>query len=339
MNVPETATDSMPARDAGRRNTLRLLAGLVGAVPDWFDSAKLNAAVHEPRRQRTEPMRWIPYVILHGGCLGVLWVGWSWTAVAVAAVLYFLRMFAITGFYHRFFSHRSFKTSRAAQFLFAIWGNTAAQRGPIWWASHHRQHHAHSDDEEDAHSPVQHGFYWSHMGWLTARDNLAINGCYVRDLLRFPELRFLDRFDMLVPAALAVLLYLLGWMLEMFAPGLRTNGWQMLVWGFFISTVVVFHATCTINSLSHLLGSRPYKTADASRNNLLLALLTMGEGWHNNHHRFPASARQGFFWWEIDLTYYGLKLLQWLGLIWDLKPVPARVLAERRPTDAAQGGA
>jgi stearoyl-CoA desaturase (delta-9 desaturase) len=233
-------------------------------IANWFDSTELNAAACEPRRQRTDPVRWIPYLVLHGGCLGVIWVGWSWVAVLAAIALYFLRLFAIMGFYHRYFSHRSFKTYRWLQFLFGIWGNSAAQRGPIWWASHHRQHHKHSDGEEDAHSPVQHGFYWSHIGWLTARDNLAINERYVRDLLRFPELRFLDRFDMLVPAILALVLFLTGWLLEAFAPGLGTNGWQMLVWGFFISTVVAFHATCTINSLSHLFGTRRFATKDDS---------------------------------------------------------------------------
>ncbi len=267
----------------------------------------------------------------------MLWVGWSWTAVAVATALYFLRMFAITGFYHRYFSHRSFQTSRPIQLFFGIWGNTAVQRGPIWWASQHRQHHAHSDDEEDAHSPGHHGFLWSHLGWLTARDNLAVNDRYVRDLLRFPELRFLDRFDTLVPILLAVSLFLLGWMLETFAPGLGTSRWQMLIWGFFISTTVVLHATCTINSLSHLFGSKRFETGDDSRNNWLLALLTLGEGWHNNHHRYPGSARQGFFWWEIDFTYYGLKLLQWMGLISDLRPVPERVLSERRTPATGEG--
>jgi stearoyl-CoA desaturase (delta-9 desaturase) len=266
-------------------------------------------------------------------------VGWSWIAVVVAIALYFVRMFAVTGFYHRYFSHRSFKTSRAVQFVFGIWANSAVQRGPIWWASQHRQHHAHSDDEDDAHSPSRHGLYWSHIGWLTARDNLATNERYVRDLLKFPELRFLNRFDVLIPVVLAALLFLLGWLLQKLAPSLETSGPQMLVWGFFISTTALFHATCTINSLSHVFGSRRFAVKDTSRNNWLLALLTLGEGWHNNHHRYPASARQGFYWWEIDLTYYGLKVLQRLRLIWDLRPVPARVLAEAQsstPCEEAQ---
>jgi stearoyl-CoA desaturase (delta-9 desaturase) len=303
-----------------------------------FDSSALGAVAREPREQRTDPLRWTPYLILHAGCLGVLWVGWSWVAVGVAIALYFLRMFAVTGFYHRYFSHHAFKTSRLVQFMFGIWANSAVQRGPIWWASQHRHHHAHSDRAEDAHSPARHGLCWSHIGWLTARDNLTTDARYVRDLLRFPELRFLDRFDVLVPIVLAALLYVLGWQLESVAPHLGTNGLQMLVWGFFVSTVLVFHATCTINSLAHVFGSRRFQTEDDSRNNWFLTLLTLGEGWHNNHHRYPASARQGFLWWEIDLTFYGLKVLQWLGLIWDVKPVPARVLAEARSPAADQGG-
>lgn len=332
VQTPIPAANSAPPTPARG-----LLRAAWSYIANCFDSSEMNSAVREPRRQRTDPVRWTSYIVLHAGCLGVIWVGWSWAAVAVAISLYFLRMFAITGFYHRYFSHRSFRTSRISQFLLGVWGNSAVQRGPIWWACQHRQHHKHSDDEEDAHSPVQHGFSWSHMGWLTASDNLAINARYVRDWMRFPELRFLDRFDILVPALLAAFLFLLGWILESTLPGLNTSGLQMVVWGFFISTVFLFHATCTINSLSHLFGSRRFDTKDASRNNPLLALLTMGEGWHNNHHRFPASARQGFFWWEIDLTFYGLKLLQWCGLIWDLKPVPKLVLNEGQSGVAAQG--
>lgn len=284
----------------------------------------------EVRRQKSSLSGWVPYIILHTGCLGVIWVGWSWIAVSVAVGLYFFRMFAITGFYHRYFSHRSFKTSRFAQFLFGVWAMSSAQRGPIWWASQHRHHHTHSDEEEDAHSPHQHGFYWSHIGWLTAADNLVTQQERVTDLIRYPELRFLDRFDLLVPGLLAATLFTTGALLEAFAPGLGTSGWQMLVWGFFVSTVVLFHATCTINSLAHLFGKRRFGTTDASRNNVFLALLTLGEGWHNNHHRYPGSVRQGFYWWEIDLTYYGLKLMQKFGLIWDLNAVPSRVLAEGR---------
>lgn len=164
------------------------------------------------------------------------------------------------------------------------------------------------------------------MGWFMTRGAFATDLSRVQDLARYPELRWLDRFDVAVPAAMAVGLYALGALLEHFWPALGTSGWQLLVWGFFISTVVLFHATVTINSLSHRFGSRRFQTNDDSRNNFLLALLTFGEGWHNNHHFYSSSARQGFRWWEIDLTWYGLRLLALFGLVRDLKPVPAWVL-------------
>jgi stearoyl-CoA desaturase (delta-9 desaturase) len=245
----------------------------------------------------------------------------------MAVALYIVRMFAITGFYHRYFSHRTFKTSRATQFAFALVGAAAVQRGPIWWAAHHRHHHAHSDRPEDAHSPVQHGFLWAHMGWFLSRRHFTPDLGRVRDLTRFPELRWLDRFDILVPFLLALGLLVFGHVLDARWPGLGTGGAQMLVWGFFISTVACYHGTYTINSLCHVWGRRRYATGDDSRNNFLLAVLTLGEGWHNNHHRYPMSARQGFYWWEVDLTYYGLRALAALGLIQDLKPVPPDVRA------------
>lgn len=276
--------------------------------------------------------RVVPYIGLHLGCFGVIWVGVSLTAVLFALTLYALRMFAITAFYHRYFSHGSFRTSRAVQFLFAVLGASAAQRGPLWWASHHRHHHAHADRQGDTHSRQIHGFWWSHTGWFLASENFNTRSERVRDLHRFPELRALDRFDTVVPALLALGLYLGGEGLAQAAPELGTSGAQLLVWGFCISTVALYHATFTINSLAHRWGKRRYATPDHSRNNLFLALLTFGEGWHNNHHHYPAAARQGFYWWEIDLTYYGLRTLAALGLIWDLKTVPAAVRAARHDT-------
>lgn len=285
---------------------------LLRSITLWFDTS----AVDREAMSDTTVVDWfrvLPFIAMHAACLGIIWVGWSWTAVGVAAGLYAVRMFAITGFYHRYFSHRSFRTSRAAQLVFALVGASSAQRGPLWWAAHHRRHHRHSDTEHDVHSPRHHGFWWAHMGWITAPGNFPTRLEEVRDLARFPELRFLDRYDVLVPIALATTLFLLG-------------GAQMLVWGFFVSTVVLFHCTCFINSLAHQLGSQRYATGDDSRNSLLLALLTFGEGWHNNHHAYPGAARQGFFWWEIDLTYYGLLLLERLGVIHDLRQPPERVL-------------
>ena len=283
----------------------------------------------KPAFNQLDWLRVLPFIALHLACISVIWVGWSRFAVVFAIVLYLLRMFAITAFYHRYFSHKAFHTSRALQFIFALIGATAVQRGALWWAAHHRNHHAHSDRAQDSHSPVQHGFVWSHSGWFLSESNFATETARVKELAKFPELRWLNRFDVVVPSLFALAIYGLGDWLEITAPQLGTNGWQLLVWGFIISTVVLYHATFSINSLAHLWGSRRYDTTDQSRNNLLLALLTLGEGWHNNHHHYPGSARQGFFWWEFDLTYYGLKLMATLGLIWDLRPVPAKALTSR----------
>ncbi len=300
------------------------------SVIGWFDNTAYSQAVPKSEFKDIDWVRSIPFLGLHLMCFGVIWVGWSWIAVLTAVALYFIRMFAITGFYHRYFSHRSFKTSRWAQFLFAVWGNSSVQKGPLWWAAHHRHHHRHSDEEDDVHSPHRDGLFWSHMGWITCKGNFPTNYKAVPDLVKFPELRFLDRFETVVPITLAVSLFAFGAILNSLAPQLGTSGMQMLIWGFFISTIVLFHGTCTINSLSHLFGNKRYKTSDESRNNLLLALITMGEGWHNNHHHFPAAVRQGFYWWEIDITYYVLRLLSWTGIIWDLTPVPAGVRVSNR---------
>jgi stearoyl-CoA desaturase (delta-9 desaturase) len=296
----------------------------------WFD-ASADSGEGPPRGgDRVDALRSLPFVALHLACLAVIWVGWSWFAVGVAVALYGVRMFALTGFYHRYFSHRTFETSRPWQFVFAVLGSSAVQRGPLWWAAHHRKHHRYTDGERDVHSPRQHGLLWSHTLWFLTRTNFRTDMKAVPDLARYPELRWLDRFDVLVPFALAVSLYVLGAALEAWAPGLGTTGPQLLVWGFCISTVVLYHATYTINSLAHRFGRRRYETRDDSRNNFLLALITFGEGWHNNHHYYPASTRQGFYWWEIDLTYYILRVLSWLGIVRRLRPVPARVRSGER---------
>ena len=290
----------------------------------WVDN---SAGVPDGDPDRIDWLRVVPFVALHLACIAVLAVGVSAFAVAVAVGLYVLRMFAITAFYHRYFAHRAFQASRTAQFAFALLGATAVQRGPLWWAAHHRHHHAHADRPGDAHSPQQHGFLWSHMGWFLARANFPTKWRLVPDLVRFPELVALDRFDAAVPVAFAAALYGCGAWLERYAPSLATNGPQLLVWGFAVSTVAVLHATFAINSLAHTVGSRRYATRDSSRNHWLLALLTLGEGWHNNHHRYPSAARQGFFWWEIDLTYYGLRALAALGIVKELRAVPLDVRA------------
>lgn len=278
--------------------------------------------------ERFEFARSVPFILLHLGCLGVIWVGWSPVAVLTAVALYLIRMFAITAFYHRYFSHRTFRTSRAAQFAFAVLGNCAVQRGALWWAAVHRHHHQHSDDEEDMHSPGLKGFLWAHIGWMTSSRNFPTNYALVRDLARHPELVFLNRFDLIVPVLYAAGVFGFGALLGAWFPALGTNGWQMLVWGFFISTVALLHGTLCINSLAHSFGSRRFETTDDSRNSLLLALVTLGEGWHNNHHRYMGAARQGFYWWEIDVTYYLLRMLAALRLVWGVRGVPKIVYDE-----------
>ncbi|MCB9903916.1 MAG: acyl-CoA desaturase [Planctomycetes bacterium] len=293
----------------------------------WFDSW----AADERDGQDPRAIDWFrvsPFVAIHVACFAVLLVGWSPFAVAFAVCFYVVRMFAITAFYHRYFSHRSFCTSRVMQFCFALLGATAAQRGPLWWAAHHRAHHRHSDEDADVHSPERQGFWYSHVGWILAQGNFRTRVELVPDLARYPELRFLDRFDSLVPLATMGALFGLGVLLERFAPGLGTNGPQLFVWGFAISTVALYHLTFSINSLAHRVGSRRFETPDQSRNNWLLALFTLGEGWHNNHHRYQASVRQGFRWWEFDPSYYVLRTAALVGLVWDLRPVPERILRE-----------
>jgi stearoyl-CoA desaturase (delta-9 desaturase) len=312
--APNTAT-------AAQRLSLR---STTGAIARWFDTSIEPELDH--RADQIDWLRAVPFIGMHLACLGVIWVGVSSFAVIVAVGLYAIRMFALTGFYHRYFAHKTFRTSRSAQFFFAVIGSASVQRGPLWWASHHRNHHRHADTELDLHSP-KHGFLFSHMGWFLTRRGFRTDWSVINDLTKFPELRILDRFDVVVPILLATGLYFLGHWLESAHPELNTSGGQLLIWGFFISTVVLFHATVTINSLAHRYGSRRYDTRDTSRNNWWLALLTFGEGWHNNHHFFPGSARQGFKWWEFDITWYTLRLLACVGIVRGLKPVPSWVHA------------
>jgi len=286
------------------------------ALVHWIDTSH---AIEGGDPDRIDWLRVLPFLGMHLACVGVFFVGASPVALWTAAAMYALRMFAITGFYHRYFSHRAFRTSRALQFGFALLGAASVQRGPLWWAAHHRHHHRHADTERDVHSP-RHGFWRSHVGWLMTARNFATNHEAVKDLGRFPELRWLDRYDIAVPVLLAAALAAFGaWL----GPAHGTSGAQMLVWGFFVSTVVLLHVTVTINSLAHRFGRRRFATADDSRNNWLLALLTFGEGWHNNHHHFPGSVRQGYAWWEVDLTWYALRAMAAVGLVWDLKTMPA----------------
>jgi stearoyl-CoA desaturase (delta-9 desaturase) len=260
----------------------------------------------------------IPFFAIHAlAIVAPFFVAFSWKLVALAVLVYYARMAGTTIGYHRYASHRGFKTSRAFQFVLAFWAQTSAQKGMLWWAAHHRQHHKYSDQPEDVHSP-QRGFFWSHVGWILCQRYAATGD--IKDLSRYPELRFLNRFHLIPPVALAVTLFFIG-------------GWSWLVWGFFVSTVLLWHGTFVVNSLNHVWGSQRYATTDTSRNNAVLALLTMGEGWHNNHHHYMSSANQGFFWWEIDASYYLIRLFQALGLVWDVRTPPEKV---RSATMAAQ---
>ena len=301
----------------------------------WADS--WAAPEEELTSTRFNLLRLLPFILLHLGCLLVLLTGVSSTALITCLVLYWLRLFAITAFYHRYFSHRAYKTSRGWQFIFALLGNMAAQRGPLWWAAHHRSHHLYADTEQDLHSPVRRGFWWSHAGWFTCDASFRTQFQRIKDFARYPELRWLDRYDTAAPVLLLLVLYMSGALLERYQPQLHTNGLQLVVWGFFISTVLLFHSTVTINSLGHIWGKKRFATRDESRNNALLALLTLGEGWHNNHHRFPVSARQGFYWWELDITWLLLKLMSFAGIIHDLNPVPEKILQEGRNNALSTG--
>ncbi len=260
----------------------------------------------------TSIMFWAVHAAAVGG---IFYVGVSWRGAALALGVYFARMIVVTAGYHRYFAHRSFKTSRAMQFLLALGAQSAAQRGVLWWASHHRWHHKTSDTPEDVHSPRRRGFWYSHIGWVISPTWDDTQPALVTDLSKYPELRFLNRdmIHMLPTVALALLFLWLG-------------GLHGLVWGYFVTTVLVWHGSFAINSLSHLFGNRRYQTTDDSRNSMLLALITTGEGWHNNHHHYQSSANQGFRWWEIDLTYYLLRVLAAVGLVWDLRRPPREVV-------------
>jgi stearoyl-CoA desaturase (delta-9 desaturase) len=255
----------------------------------------------------------VPFVLAHLACLAAIWTGVTWESLGMCVVLYWARIFGIGAGYHRYFSHRAYSTSRMFQFLLAVLSQSTAQKSVLWWASKHRHHHLHSDTEHDVHSPRHTGFVYSHLGWIFSRKHDKADLVKVADLSRYPELMWLHRYELVPPIAVALICFALG-------------GWPGLVIGFFWSTVLVYHATFCINSLAHVRGRQRYLTADDSRNNWLLAVFTMGEGWHNNHHAYQSSVRQGFRAWEIDPTFYVLKALAWFGIVWDLKTPPASVL-------------
>jgi stearoyl-CoA desaturase (delta-9 desaturase) len=256
------------------------------------------------------------FLLVHvGAVVGVALAGFSWAGVALCVASYYLRMFAITAGFHRYFSHRAYRLARVPQFLLAFLGQTAAQKGVLWWASNHRHHHKYSDRPEDIHSPVQNGFWWSHIGWILSGLYDETDYSRIPDLAKFPELRFLDRNQYGPTMIYAVALYL-------------AFGWTGLVYGYLLSTVFLWHGTFTINSVMHIFGRRAFETADQSRNSMIFALITMGEGWHNNHHYYPSSAAQGFRWWQVDMSFYLLWLGEKLGLVAGLRRAPSAAVTE-----------
>lgn len=260
----------------------------------------------------------VPFWATHiGAAVAIAIWGFSWAGLGLAVALYYVRMFFVTGVYHRYFSHRAYKTSRFVQFLFAFFGGMSVQKGALWWAGHHRHHHKFSDMPEDLHSVKQDGLFWSHVGWIVSRDHNETRYDLLRDFTKYPELVWLNKYHLVPVAAYAGLLY-------------ATLGGFGLIWGFLVSTMLLWHGTFTINSLSHVFGKRRYATTDDSKNNWFLALITMGEGWHNNHHYYQSTANQGFYWWEVDLSYYVLRVLSWFGIVWDLRKPPQWVLDEGR---------
>lgn len=255
----------------------------------------------------------VPFILMHVACFTAIWTGVSATALWICLALYAIRIFAIGAAYHRYFSHRSFATSRVFQFILACLAQSTTQKSVLWWAAKHRHHHLHSDTENDVHSPRQRGFLYAHVGWIFAKQHDETNLAKVADFTRYPELLWLHRFELAPAVVMGFGAFLVG-------------GWSGLVVGFVWSTVLLYHATFCINSLAHVIGRKRYVTGDDSRNNWLLALITFGEGWHNNHHAFQSSVRQGFRWWEIDPTYYILVVLSWCGVVWDMKSPPLAVL-------------
>ena len=277
----------------------------------------------------------VQFLFMHVACLLVIWTGISAVAVVTCLALYIVRMFAITAGFHRLFAHRTYTTGRIFQFLLAFMGTASYQKGPLWWAAHHRRHHLHADTERDLHSPLTRTLWQSHVGWFLSRDSQATDQRLITNLIKYADLRFLDRYYSLPPALLAVGTFLLGSVLQRYAPGLGTSGWQMLVWGFFVSTVLLYHGTFTVNSLAHIFGSRRFATEDNSRNNFFVALITLGEGWHNNHHYYQTSERQGLYWWELDVSHYTLCVLSWLRIVSHLRTYPLDVVAPRTNLSSA----
>lgn len=295
------------------------------------ESKKENNKQSKPKFAVDERLDWggsIAFFGVHVVGILAIFTGISWAAIGMCLFMYYSRMFAITGAYHRYFSHRTYKTSRFFQFVLAFWGASCGQQGPLWWAAHHRHHHKFSDTEQDIHSAKLRGLWWSHVGWILCKRYAPTNEEAVKDLAKYPELRWINKYHGVPPFILAASIFFFGVFLQHAAPGLHTDGIQMLCWGFFTSTTFLYHGTFCINSLAHLIGKKRFDTGEESKNSLILSIITMGEGWHNNHHRYPYSERQGIYWWEVDMSHYVLRVFSWFGLVWDIKLHPEEIYRE-----------
>lgn len=269
--------------------------------------------------KKTSRKRTIPFIIMHLMPLCAFFTGVHFFDFVLCFILYASRMFFITAGYHRYFAHRSYKLNRLMQFIMAFGGTTAAQKGVLWWAGHHRHHHRYSDSDKDIHSPIK-GFWWSHVGWILSDDYKHTPFENIRDFAKYPELRWLNKYDLVPPTLLALIVFFI-W------------GPSALFIGFFLSTALLYHGVFCINSLAHVFGKRRFVTNDSSRNSIFLALITGGEGWHNNHHHYQSSTKQGFYWWEIDLSYYILKIMSWFNLVKGIRKPPNAILKINRIKD------
>jgi stearoyl-CoA desaturase (delta-9 desaturase) len=298
-----------------------------------------SATIEKEVRNKPAIKQEIAFILMHLAPLGMIWTGATTFDWITCAVLYFVRMFFITGGYHRYFSHKSYKTSRFFQFILAFMAQTSAQKGALWWAAHHREHHRHSDTAPDPHSMKLYGFWYSHIGWILGPDYKETKYGLIQDFAKYKELVWLNKYHWVPGLVLGFVVTAVGAIVNggsittMFeVPG----GLSSLFCGFFLSTVILYHGTFSINSIMHRIGKKRYETGDESRNSLILALVTLGEGWHNNHHYYMVSTRQGFFWWEIDITYYILKALSFVGIVWDIKEVPHHIKNSRSLEEARE---
>jgi stearoyl-CoA desaturase (delta-9 desaturase) len=299
----------------------------------------MNQTIAAPETRRKPLLKQeIAFLLVHLLPLAALFTGATFFDWMVCLALYLIRMFWVTGGYHRYFAHKSYKTSRWFQFLIAFMAQTTAQKGALWWAAHHRHHHRHSDTPADPHSMKIYGFWYSHIGWIIGPDFKETDYKVIGDYAKYPELVWLNKHYLVPPTILAIVVTALGAIVN--GNGLQdfftSAGLSTLFIGFFLSTVILYHATFSINSIMHKVGTQRYESGDESRNSLVLALITLGEGWHNNHHYYETAGRQGFFWWEIDITYYVLKFFEKVGLIWDLKGVPDYILHSKNKEEAKQ---